>query len=101
MGSLGVDLGPARLTLVLEWILVGGKTTKAKIQPDETRRFCEIVCRRHFEFNIFGPNFVPICWKIQEHVCAFDFDDDCRCARLLCHHTKTYCLWTKGSWTQL
>jgi len=31
MGSLGVDLGPARLTLVLEWILVGGETTKPKI----------------------------------------------------------------------
>jgi len=26
-----VDLGPARLTLVLEWILVGGETTKPKI----------------------------------------------------------------------
>jgi len=26
-----VDLGPARLTLVLEWILVGVETTKAKI----------------------------------------------------------------------
>jgi hypothetical protein len=26
-----VDLGPARLTLVLEWILVGDETTKPKI----------------------------------------------------------------------
>jgi hypothetical protein len=26
-----VDLGPARLTLVLEWILVGVETTKPKI----------------------------------------------------------------------
>jgi len=36
MGSLGVDLAPARLKLVLEWILVEPYSTWAKIQPDKT-----------------------------------------------------------------